>query len=109
MESPSSALDHFSCSTLPFGFLLKAGVGRLPWGSPLITQARPSSITPDHKCTPCRTVAGRGLTNELVQAPHLIDKKTEFLRDEEAYLTLHDKSVAKPGPEPSNIRLFPKH
>lgn len=76
-------------------------------GSPLLHKLYLFPPAPDHKCTHHTTGAGRGLRNYPLHLPHLIDRNTEVLRDEEAYSTLHDKFVAKPGPEPSNTRLFP--
>lgn len=87
---------------------MEGGGGWLLWGNHIITEAVPShSFITDHRCTHHRILELEGAQESSGATLHLIDKKTEVQSDEEAYSTLHDKLAAEPGPEPSNISLFP--
>lgn len=58
-----------------------------------------SLLSSGHRCTHYRALEGEGGPgSHLVQPPHSTDKKTKILRDEAVYSRLHDKLVAKPGP-----------
>lgn len=108
MESATPAPGHFGGSIPTLRFPPEAGDCWPRGRNHRITHTLPSSFIADHECTtPQNTRAWRGLGNLLIQPPLLIGKKMEVLRDEEASTMLHDKLVAKPGPEPSYIRLLP--
>lgn len=105
--STTLASDWFDCS---FQHLPKWKEGVVGCFGGITSLQKLSLLIPSLLTTDAHIIeywSWKELRNHLVQPLHLIDKKTEVQRDEEAYSTLHDKLAAEPGPEPSNISLFP--